>query len=192
MPPIAPEQALQAPEGEPAKPLILSAQPQAPEPPKGLTISEIATLMNVSVECVNDAPIVLDKGTEAEIEACKRRAMTLAAAIDQIKEREAAPEASNISEANSPTSSPSIEGATAEATRAPGIVAETDDEARELGDLLRAWDRARPRVRKKFMERTGLYAGIPPFLDRREPVPADRAEAGVATAAGRDEALKHK
>jgi hypothetical protein len=69
--------------------------------------------------------------------------------------------------------------ADAPATTAPSIVAETvlDDEARELGELLRAWDRARPRVRKTFMERTALYAGIPQPC-RRDPAPPADAGAG--------------
>jgi hypothetical protein len=102
-----------------------------------------------------------------------------------LSDRNATPTTSALANVTEVAEAPSIVGETV-------TVESTDDEAGELGELLRAWDRARPSVRKKFMERTGLYAGIPPFLDRREPVPADRAEAGLTTAAGRDEALNHK
>jgi hypothetical protein len=58
---------------------------------------------------------------------------------------------------------------------APAPAPSIDDEGRELGELLRAWHAARSIAQTKFMESTGLYAGIEPNC-RRDPA---RAEAMI-------------
>jgi hypothetical protein len=188
-PPEEPEEPEQ-PEQAPA-----AAEPeQAPEQPQGSPTPEPAVANSEPAPGTANpvpSPSIVPPPQASEVP----EASTTGEASPEQHEPEREAPAAEQPPAHAPALAPSVAPATelteplsdhhampADEAVAPSIVAETDDESRELADLLRAWNAARPSVRTKFMQRTGLYTGIPDFC-RRAPVPPDAATAGSDPAA---------